>query len=58
MIACFLLIVFFCKKDKTTEEKEVVKGNLKEVVETVNGITYKIFTEKNATTFKGIFGNG
>ena len=54
MIACFLLIVFSCKKDKTTEESEVVKGNLKEVVETVDGITYKIFTDKNATTFKGI----
>ncbi|TKC08931.1 hypothetical protein [Pedobacter frigoris] len=52
---CILLIVLSCKKNKTpADEKEVVKGNIKQVVETVNGITYKIFTDLNTTNFKGI----
>lgn len=50
---CILLIVLSCKKNKN-EGKEIIKGNIKEVVETQNGITYKIFTDKDATTFKGI----
>lgn len=54
MIACSLLIIISCKKDKPTEEKEVIVGNIKQVIETQNGITYKIFTHKDATGFKGI----
>lgn len=50
-----VFIALSCKKDKTpTDEKEVVKGNIKQVTETVNGITYKIFTDVNTTNFKGI----
>ncbi|MFA4870722.1 MAG: hypothetical protein WC623_21175 [Pedobacter sp.] len=52
---CILFIALSCKKDKTpAEEKEVIKGNIKQVTETVNGITYKIFTDVNTTNFKGI----
>lgn len=40
-----------CKKDK---DKVVINGNIKETTETVNGITYKLFTAKDATTYKGI----
>jgi hypothetical protein len=52
-IACCIILAIACKKDKD-KPQEVIKGNLKEVIETTNGITYKIFTDKNATTFKGI----
>ncbi|AZI27242.1 hypothetical protein EA772_18565 [Pedobacter sp. G11] len=52
---CIVIAFVACKKDKTpNEEKEVVKGNIKQVTETVNGITYKIFTGINTTNFKGI----
>jgi hypothetical protein len=50
-----ICVALSCKKDKTSaEEKEVIKGDIKQVTETVNGITYKIFTDKNAANFKGI----
>lgn len=51
---CILVIAIACKKSKTNDEKEVIKGNIKQTVETLNGITYKIFTDKDATTFNGI----
>ncbi|UIR55639.1 hypothetical protein LZQ00_15380 [Sphingobacterium sp. SRCM116780] len=52
---CIFFIVLSCKKDKAPSEgTEVIKGDIKQVVETQNGITYKIFTDKNTTTFKGI----
>jgi hypothetical protein len=51
---CLLTIASSCKKDKVQENKEVVSEDLKQVVETTNGITYKIFTAKNETSFKGI----
>ena len=55
IVACILTIGTACKKSKTpVEDKEVIKGDIKQVIETVNGITYKIFIDKNATNFKGI----
>ncbi|MCX2477355.1 hypothetical protein OQZ33_23675 [Pedobacter sp. MC2016-05] len=52
---CIILTALACKKHKTpAEDQEVIKGDIKQIVETVNGITYKIFTDKNATDFKGI----
>ncbi|MCX3265492.1 hypothetical protein [Pedobacter agri] len=58
---CIIITAIACKKDKTpNEEKEVIKGNIKQVTETVNGITYKIFTGINTTNFKGtlVVGSG
>lgn len=49
-----LLLVVSCKKNETQDGKQVINGNVKQVVETVNGITYKIFTDKDAANFKGI----
>lgn len=35
--ACIIIPVLACKKDKTPEEeREVIKGNIKQVVETVD----------------------
>ncbi|HMI04231.1 MAG TPA: hypothetical protein VK541_17210 [Pedobacter sp.] len=53
MMVCFLILTISCKKSKE-EGKEVVNGDLKETVETVNGSTYKIFRNKDADSFKGI----
>jgi len=52
-IACCIILAIACKKNND-EAQEVIKGDLKESIETVNGITYKIFTGNDATTFKGI----
>ncbi len=50
-----LIFLFSCKKDKApSAENEVINGNIKQATETINGITYKLFTNKDATTFKGI----
>ncbi|MFC4141555.1 hypothetical protein [Pedobacter mendelii] len=49
-----MLIVFSCKKNSAEDGKEVVSGNVKQVTETVNGSTYRIFTKVGTTTFKGI----
>jgi len=46
-----LCIIVSCKKDK---DKVVINGDIKETTETLNGITYKLFTAKEATTYKGI----
>ncbi len=46
-----LIVLFSCKKDKN---KTVINGDIKETTETVNGSTYKLFTLKDATNFKGI----
>lgn len=55
LMMCVSFIALSCKKDKTpAEEKEVINGNIKETTETVNGITYKLFTDKDATNYKGI----
>ncbi len=48
-----LCIVMACKKDKV-KEGIVINGNIKQTTETVNGITYRLFTDKNLTNFKGI----
>lgn len=44
-------IMISCKKDNT---KVQIKGDIKETTETLNGITYKLFTAKEATSYKGI----
>jgi hypothetical protein len=46
-----LCMMISCKKDK---DKVVISGNIKETTETVNGITYKLFTTKDANNYKGI----
>jgi len=46
-----LCIIVSCKKDK---DKVVINGDIKETTETLNGITYKLFTAKDATKYKGI----
>ena len=46
-----LCIIVSCKKDK---DKVVINGDIKETTETLNGITYKLFTAKEATKYKGI----
>jgi len=51
---CLLTITAACKKARAPEDKAVVFENIKQTVETTNGITYKIFTVNNQTTFKGI----
>lgn len=52
---CILIVALSCKKDKSNDkEEEIVKGDIKQVTETVNGITYKLFTSNSSTTFKGI----
>ncbi|MBB5440289.1 hypothetical protein HDC92_003989 [Pedobacter sp. AK017] len=52
-LSCLLLLLACGKKDKKGPD-EVVSGDIKQVTETSNGITYKIFTNIKLTTFKGI----
>jgi len=53
IMACLLALSSSCSKDnKNTEEQ--INGNLKESIESENGITYKLFKNKDATVFKGI----
>ncbi|RZK76185.1 MAG: hypothetical protein EOO92_14990 [Pedobacter sp.] len=51
---CIITIATSCKKEKPSVEKEVVYDDLKQTTETLNGITYKVFTSKAETSFKGI----
>ncbi|HEX8608176.1 MAG TPA: hypothetical protein VF679_05995 [Pedobacter sp.] len=51
---CILTIATACKKDNTSDGKDVVQDDIKQTVETSNGIAYKIFTAKEETSFKGI----
>lgn len=46
-------IVIACKKNKV-KTGTVIRGNIRQTTETVNGITYRLFTDKDATNFKGI----
>ncbi|MET4081888.1 hypothetical protein ABIB40_001839 [Pedobacter sp. UYP30] len=52
--ACILIVAVSCKKHKSGEGQEHINGAVKQVVESVNGITYKIFTDKNSISFRGI----
>ena len=51
--SCLLLLLACGKKDKNGPD-EVLSGDIKQVIETSNDITYKIFTNVKLTTFKGI----
>nr|WP_121272075.1 hypothetical protein [Pedobacter schmidteae] len=53
LFSCMLLLLACGKKDKN-EPDEVISGEIKQVTETGNGVTYKIFTNIKLTTFKGI----
>jgi len=49
-----LLVLLSCKKKGSTGNEEVISGDLKQLTETVNGITYRLFIKNGATTYKGI----
>jgi hypothetical protein len=53
LIGCTLLLLA-CSKKKNPGPDEVLSGDIKQATETVNGITYRIFTNVNTTKFKGI----
>ena len=54
ILAFISIILISCKKDNSNKDKEVINGTIKQVLETENGITYKIFTNTNTNVFKGI----
>ncbi|MES2454972.1 MAG: hypothetical protein V4594_05515 [Bacteroidota bacterium] len=53
LFGCIVLLLA-CSKKKNPGPDEVLSGNIKQTTETVNGITYRLFTKINTTDFKGI----
>lgn len=53
-MVCILTLATACKKSKNNKEPEIADDKLNVITETANGITYKLFTAKDARTFKGI----
>jgi len=53
VLSCLLFLLACGKKDKDGPD-EVISGDIKQVTETTNGITYRIFTNVKITAFKGI----
>lgn len=54
LLAYFLLIIAGCKENKGEINKEAIIGDIKQTIIVENGITYKIFTNKNINSFKAI----
>ncbi len=50
--ALMIICIVSCKKSKDNDQ--TADGEVKQVVETQNGITYKLYTKTNSASFKGI----